>query len=64
MSVVISELEAVRNAAIKYADGLQNGDIEILKKTFHPQAMMYGQGMIMPIQGLFDYVSASPAPTK
>ncbi len=58
------ELEAVRKAANQYADGLQSGDIEILKKAFHPQAMMYGTGMIVPIQGLFDYVIASPAPAK
>jgi hypothetical protein len=64
MTTSFSELEAIRNAAIQYADGLQNGDIETLKKAFHPQAMMYGPGMIVPIQGLFDYVSASPAPAK
>ena len=62
MTPSISELEAINKAASLYFEGLQNGDIEILKKAFHNQAMMYGPGMIVPIQGLFDYVKASPAP--
>lgn len=64
MSNTISEVEAVRKTASLYADGLQTGNIETLKKAFHPQAMMYGPNMIVPIQGLYDYVSASTAPTK
>lgn len=64
MTNSITEMEAIRKAAWQYHEGLQTGNIELLKKTFHPQAMMYGPGMIVPIQGLFDYVAAQPAPAK
>ena len=60
----ILEIEAIHNVANLYNEGLQTGDVELLKKAFHAQAMMYGPGMIVPIQGLFDYVKASPAPDK
>ena len=36
----------------------------MLTKAFHSQAMMYEPGMIVPIQGLFDYVAAQTAPEK
>lgn len=58
MTNSITEMEAIRKAARQYHEGLQTGNIELLKKSFHPQAMMYGPGMILPIQGLFDYVAA------
>jgi len=60
----IEELDNIRKAASLYAAGLQQGNLDLLKKAFHPQAMMYGPNMIVPIQGLFDYVSASTAPDK
>lgn len=60
----IGELNNIRKTANLYAEGLQQGDIDLLKKAFHPQAMMYGPGMIVPIQGLFDYVAAQTAPEK
>ena len=60
----IGELDNIRKTASLYAEGLQQGNIHLLKKAFHPQAMMYGPGMIVPIQGLFDYVAAQTAPEK
>lgn len=64
MTNSITEFEAVRQAAWQYYEGLQTGNIELLTKAFHPEAMMYGPGMIVPIQGLFDYVAAQTAPAK
>jgi hypothetical protein len=64
MSTPIKELEAIRNTANLYYEGLQHGKIDLLKKAFHPKAMMYGPGMIVEIQGLYDYVAASTAPEK
>jgi hypothetical protein len=60
----IEELDNIRKTANLYAEGLQQGNVDLLKKAFHPQAMMYGPGMIVSIQGMFDYVNASPAPEK
>lgn len=57
-------MEAIRKVAMLYYEGLQTGNIELLKKAFHPKAMMYGPGMIVEIQGLFDYVAANPSPAK
>ena len=68
MTARISELEAVQKAANLYGEALHNGDVELLRKAFHPKAMMYGfvpsDLMITEIQGLFDYVAAVPAPAK
>jgi hypothetical protein len=64
MTTSINEMEAVRKTANQYYEGLQHGNIDLLKKIFHPKAMMYGPGMIVEIQGLFDYVSANTSPAK
>ena len=36
------ELQAITSTINFYIDGLYSGNIEILQKAFHPQAMMYG----------------------
>lgn len=64
MTTSITEMEAIRKAASLYYEGLQTGNIDVLKKAFHPKAMMYGPGMIVEIQGLFDYVAANQPPAK
>jgi hypothetical protein len=64
MTTSITEMEAIRKAAMLYYEGLQSGNIDVLKKAFHPKAMMYGTGMIVEIQGLFDYVAANQPPAK
>lgn len=68
MSALISELEAIRNAANMYGEALHNGDVELARKAFHPKALMYGYVpgslMITEIQGLFDYMAASPVPAQ
>ena len=60
----IGELDNIRKIASLYAEGLQLGNIDLLKKAFHPEAMMYGPGMIVPIQRLFDYVAPQTTPEK
>ena len=44
-------------------DSIKLGDIEMLKKAFHPKAMMYGANhnniTVVEIQGLYDFVSAN-----
>ena len=62
MTASITEMEAIRKTVNLYYEGLQSGNVDVLKKAFHPKAMMYGPGMMVEIQGLFDYVSASTAP--
>jgi hypothetical protein len=61
------EIQAIRDAVSRYADGLHSGDIDLLRKVFHPDGMMYGASAkavtITPIEGLFDYVAANEAPT-
>jgi hypothetical protein len=64
MTTLINEMDAIRKTANLYYEGLQHGNIDLLKKAFHPKAMMYGPGMIVEIQGLYDYVSANPSPEK
>jgi hypothetical protein len=62
------ELEAIRKTAGLYIDGVHDGNIEMLRQAFHPQAMMYGssgdQTIVAGIQGLYDYVAANEAPSK
>ena len=37
-----AELQVITDAVNLYIDGLHTGNIETLKKAFHPKAMMYG----------------------
>jgi hypothetical protein len=63
-----AELQAIRDTINLYIDGLDTGNIDTLKKAFHPQAMMYGSSAktttIVAIQGLYDYVAANTPPSK
>ncbi len=51
-----------------YIEGVRTGNIKMLRKTFHPQAMMYGASAanvtILKIEGLYTYVAANDAPAK
>lgn len=66
MSGQCSELESIRKVIDLYIDGVRNGNVESLRKAFHPQSSMFGwKGKDLfttPIQGLYDYVASSPAP--
>ena len=63
-----AELQAITDTINLYVEGLHNGDIETLKKAFHPKAMMYGVSQkavtIVEIEGLYGFVSANNPPSK
>jgi hypothetical protein len=57
------ELQSIKDTITLYIDGVHNGDVEMLRKAFHSEAMMYGANpnniTIVKIQGLYDFVSAN-----
>jgi len=63
-----AELKAITDTIDLYIKGLHDGDIEILKKAFHPKAMMYGVSQkavtIVEIEGLYGFVSSNNPPSK
>lgn len=64
-----AELKAITDTLNLYVEGLHKGDIETLKKAFHPKAMMYGVSggsniLITEIEGLYAFVSANNPPWK
>ena len=63
-----AELQAITAAINLYVDGLHTGDIETLRKAFHPKAMMYGISSkavtIVEIEGLYSFVSSNNPPAK
>lgn len=62
------ELESIRTTINLYADGVRTGNVDMLKKAFHPKAMMYGASgdnvTIVEIEGLYAYVASNEAPEK
>ena len=68
MTEHIDDETGIRTAIDYYVEGIRNGDVEILKRGFHPQAVMCGylgdSVLATPIQGLYDWVNATPAPSK
>jgi hypothetical protein len=63
-----AELQAITDTINLYIDGLHTGNIETLKKAFHPKAMMYGVSAkavtIVEIEGLYGFVAANNPPSK
>ena len=63
-----TELQAITDTINLYIEGLHTGNIETLKKAFHPKAMMYGispkAATIVEIEGLYGFVSANEPPSK
>ncbi len=63
-----TEQDGIRQAINFYIEGLRAGSVETLKEAFHEQATMCGYlgetMMIVPIQGLYDFVSSHDAPAK
>lgn len=68
MNTKNEELKSITDTINLYSNGLHNGDIEMLKKAFHPRAMMYGVSQkavtIVEIEGLYGFVSANNPPSK
>lgn len=62
------ELQSIKDAITLYTEGVHKGDIEMLKRAFHPRAMMYGASgsnvTMVEIQGLYDYIAAHEAPSR
>lgn len=60
----MKDLEAVRKAVELYIEGGKQGKSEVMRKAFHPEAIMYGQvgGGLMGggIQTLFDIIDSKP----
>lgn len=63
-----TELNAIQKTIQLYIDGVREGNADLLRKAFHPQAMMYGAGggnvTITPIEGLYAFVEGNEAPAK
>lgn len=63
-----TELQAIRDTVNLYIQGLQTGNIDTLRKAFHPKAMMYGASpkavTIVEIEGLYGFVTANFPPPK
>jgi hypothetical protein len=68
MSARNSELPNIRKVVDLYIDGVKNGNLESLRKAFHPQASMFGYKgqdlFITPIAGLYDYIAGTTPPAK
>jgi hypothetical protein len=63
-----AELQSIRDTVNLYILGLQTGNIDTLRKAFHPKAMMYGASpnnvTIAEIEGLYGFVAANFPPPK
>lgn len=68
MNAKNAELQAITDTVNLYVEGLHTGNPEVLKKAFHPKAMMYGVSSkaitIVEIEGLYGFVSANEPPSK
>jgi hypothetical protein len=58
-----AELQSIRDAVNLYVEGLHTGNIVMLRKAFHPKAMMYGASdgniTIVEIEGLYSFVASN-----
>jgi hypothetical protein len=68
MNTTTTDLQAIKDAVQLYIDGIHDGDAGLLKKAFHPQAMMYGTSgenvTVTPIDGLYAFVNANVPPAR
>lgn len=64
---ITSEENKIREAINFYVEGMRTGDVEMLKKAFHSQAILCGylgdELIATPIEGLYEWVEANPAPS-
>jgi hypothetical protein len=63
-----TDLDLVIQTVQYYFDGMYNGDIELLKKAFHPDAFLFGylrgDYMHFSAKDWFKVVKGRPAPSK
>ena len=63
-----TEQDGIHQTINFYIEGLREGSVETLKEAFHEQATMCGYLgetlLVVPIQGLYDFVSSHEAPAK
>lgn len=68
MSSTTQDTRSIEAAVQLYIDGIHQGDTGLLKKAFHPQAMMYGTSgenvTVTPIEGLYAFVEANVPPAR
>jgi hypothetical protein len=62
----MTDEQGIREAVAFYAEGMQTGNVETLKRGFHDQAILcgyLGDHLIAgPIVELYDWVASNPAP--
>lgn len=63
-----TELQSIRDTINLYVEGFRTGNIETMRKAFHPRAMMYGTSpnsvTIVEIEGLYSFAAANNSPSK
>jgi hypothetical protein len=68
MNTTTSALQSIKETVQLYIDGIHEGDAGLLKKAFHPQAMMFGTSgdkvTVTPIEGLYAFVEANVPPAR
>lgn len=62
MNSHIMELESIRATVDLYTEGFHTGNTDLMKKAFHPKAMMFGTSpghvTIVEIEGLYSYIAS------
>ena len=63
-----TELQSIKATVDLYIDGLQTGNVEMLRTAFHPKAMMYGANAkaitVVEIESLYGFVASNDPPSK
>jgi len=61
-----NEDNCIREAINDYSEGMRTANVEILKRPFHPAAILCGylgdELIAAPIEGLYEWVDSNPAP--
>jgi hypothetical protein len=61
-----SDIEQIRQVVENYGEGLRTGDIELLKQTFHPNAIwtgyVGGDLIAAPIETMYQSLRSNPVP--
>ena len=62
------ELKNIIATVRLYTEGLRTGNVELLRKAFHPKAMMYGVSpnavTAVEIDGMYQYVAGNKPPSS
>ncbi|MEO7674511.1 MAG: nuclear transport factor 2 family protein [Pyrinomonadaceae bacterium] len=63
---LLTEEKGISEAIDYYSEGMRTANVEMLKKAFHPVAILSGylgdEMIVAPIEGLYDWVGSNPAP--